>query len=69
MPIEHCILLTKNTFIVGYICTNIYIYIYIYIYIMKIIPTWPRASLPRFHQSALLDCTGAIQISLLAKSR
>ena len=25
---------------------------------MKIIPTWPRASLPRFHQTALQDCSG-----------
>ena len=26
--------------------------------IMKIIPTWPRASLPRFHQMALQDHSG-----------
>ena len=24
---------------------------------MKIIPTWPRANLPRFYQTALQDCT------------
>ena len=29
-----------------------------YIMIMKIIPTWPRASLPRFHQTALQDHAG-----------
>ena len=28
--------------------------------IMKIIPTWPRVSLPRFHQMALQDCTGEV---------
>ena len=27
---------------------------------MKIIPTWPRASLSRFHQTALQDRTGEI---------
>ena len=26
--------------------------------IMKIISTWPQASLPRFHQTALQDCSG-----------
>ena len=26
--------------------------------IMKIIPTWPRASLPWFHQTAPQDCSG-----------
>ena len=25
---------------------------------MKIIPTWPRTSLHRFHLTALQDCTG-----------
>ena len=25
---------------------------------MKIIPTWPRARLPWFQQTALQDCTG-----------
>ena len=27
---------------------------------MKIIPTWPRESLPRFHQTALQDCSGKV---------
>ena len=27
---------------------------------MKIIPTRPRVSLPRFHQTALQDCTSSI---------
>ena len=27
---------------------------------MKIIPTWPRANLPRFPQTALQDCTGEV---------
>ena len=35
----------------------IYIHIYIYMHIMKIIPTWPRANLRRFHQIALKDRT------------
>ena len=63
---------------------NIYIYIYtltqthtLYIhmrilnnqiYIMKIIPTWRRASLPRFHQTALQN-RSAIQKSRLMKPR
>ena len=25
-----------------------------------IIPTWPQASLPRFHQTALQDCSGEV---------
>ena len=25
--------------------------------IMKIIPTWPRVNLPRFHQTTLQDCS------------
>ena len=29
-------------------------------YIMKIIATWPRASLPRSHQTALQDCYGDV---------
>ena len=32
---------------------------------MKIIPTWPRASLPRFHQTALQDCSDIGSISSL----
>ena len=35
-----------------YTWISLYIYIYIYIYIMKIIPTWPQVSLPRFHKMA-----------------
>ena len=27
---------------------------------MKIIPTWLRVSLPRFHQIALQDCFGKV---------
>ena len=27
---------------------------------MKIIPSWPRVSLPRFHQMVLQDCTGEV---------
>ena len=27
---------------------------------MKIIPTWPRLSLQRFHQSAQQDCIGEV---------
>ena len=47
----------------GYPCVPhdiMMIYINIYIYIMKIIPTWPRASQPRFHQTALQDCIGEV---------
>ena len=32
----------------------------IYIYKMKIIPTWPRVSLPRFHQTALQNRSGEV---------
>ena len=38
--------------------TRLHIYIYIYIYITKIIPTWPRANLPWFYQTALQDWPG-----------
>ena len=27
---------------------------------MKVIPTGPRASLPKFHKTALQDCTGKV---------
>ena len=54
-------------YIYVYICIYLYIlylyvnmYIYIYVYIMKIIRTWPRASLLRFHQTALQDRTGEV---------
>ena len=33
------------------------LYIYIYIYIMKIIPTWPRASLSWSHQTTFQGCS------------
>ena len=45
--------------------TGKYIYIYIYIYEMKIIPTWPRASLPRFYQMALQDRIGQYDLEEL----
>ena len=34
-------------------------------YIMKIIPTWSKASLPRFHQTALLDRTAILKSRLV----
>ena len=36
------------------------LYIYIYIYKRKIIPTSPRASLPKFHLTALQDPASVI---------
>ena len=42
-----------------YTHTHSHTHIYIYI-IMKIIPTWPEASLPRFYQTAFQDCCGLI---------
>ena len=46
------------SFSVSFRCQDVFRYTHT-LYKMKIIPTWPRASLPRFYRMTLQDCSGS----------